>query len=57
MPVGVGRRQFTMVLDEEDLTELEEIAKERRASLAQVVREFIVAGIKRQRQIAAAEVA
>lgn len=54
-PRASGRRQFSIVLDEEDLSEVEAIARERRASIAQVIREFVVAGIKRNRQLQAAE--
>lgn len=49
-----SRRQFSVAIDEADFAELGRIARDRRASIAQVVREFVVAGIKRQQEIDAA---
>jgi lauroyl/myristoyl acyltransferase len=49
------RRQISTVLDEEDIAELEKIARQKRSSLAQVIREFVVAGIERERRAQAAE--
>jgi ribbon-helix-helix CopG family protein len=56
-PRTPARRQFSIVLDEEDLAEVERIARDRRGSIAQVIREFVVAGIKRHQSLQAAEVA
>lgn len=52
-----GRRQLSIVMDEADLAEVDRIARERRASLAQVIREFVVAGIKHHNQRQLAETA
>lgn len=51
-----GRRQFSILLDEEDFADVERIARSKRSSIGQVVREFIVEGIeRRQRPERAAE--
>lgn len=50
-----GRSQFSIKLDDEDKTELERIARQKRSSIAQVIREFVVAGIERNRRLEAAE--
>lgn len=50
-----GRSQFSIKLDDEDREQLERIARAKRSSLAQVIREFVVAGIERERRLQAAE--
>ena len=45
-----ARRQVSTVLDEEDIIELERIARQRRASVAQVIREMVAEGIERTRK-------
>lgn len=50
-----GKRQLSILLDEEDMTEIERIARARRSNISQVVREFVVIGIERDRQRQAAE--
>ena len=52
---GAGRPQFSIKLDDEDLSEVDRIARERRASRAQVIREFVVEGIARHRKRELAE--
>lgn len=52
---GSGRSQFSIKLDDEDRFELEKIARAKRSSLAQVIREFVVAGIERERRQQALE--
>lgn len=47
---GAARPQFSIKLDDEDLSEVDRIARERRSSRAQVIREFVVEGIARQRR-------
>ncbi len=42
-----ARRQVSTVLDEEDISELERMARQRRASVAQVIREMVAEGIER----------
>lgn len=54
---GTGRSQFSIKLDDEDRIELERIARQKRSSLAQVIREFVVAGIERNRRLEAVEMA
>lgn len=44
---GPIRPRFSISLDDEDLAEVERIAKKKRSSLAQVCREFIAEGIER----------
>lgn len=46
-----GRSQFSIKLDDEDRVELERIARRKRSSLAQVIREFIVEGIEREGRV------
>lgn len=54
----VERKQpVTTGLDDEDFAALERIARQKRASLSQVAREFIVAGIERERRLQALDVA
>lgn len=49
-----GRKQpVTTGLDDEDFAELEQLARQRRSSISQVAREFIVAGIERERRLQA----
>lgn len=50
-----GKRQFSILLDDEDFAEVERIARAKRSNISQVVREFIVAGIDRDRRLQAAE--
>lgn len=51
-----GRKQTSILVDEEDYAELERMARLRRSSVSQVIREFVAEGIERQkaRDLAAA---
>lgn len=50
-----GKRQFSLLLDDEDFAEVERIARARRSNISQVIREFVVAGIERDRRLQATE--
>ena len=52
-----GKKQTSILLDDEDFVELERIARAKRSTISQVIREFTVAGIERERRLQAAEVA
>jgi hypothetical protein len=52
-----GRSQLSIKIDDEDRVELDRIARAKRSTLGQVIREFIVAGIERERRLQAVEVA
>lgn len=55
-PEGSVRRQLSIVIYQEDYAALDQLARSKRSSIAQVVREFIVEGIeRRQRPERAAE--
>lgn len=57
-PEGSVRRHLSIVIYQEDFADVERIARSKRSSIAQVVREFIVEGIaRRQRPERAAEAA
>lgn len=43
--------QFSVLLDNEDRKELDELAKARRTSVAQLVREYIAVGLERDKRI------
>jgi len=45
-----GRRQTSILLDEDDWAEVERIVKAKRSNISQVCRELIVEGIERRRQ-------
>lgn len=45
------KRQFSITLDEDDYQELVRLAETRRASVAQVVREYVAAGLVRDRRL------
>lgn len=47
---GSGRKQISILLDEPDYEDLERIAKRRRSTVSQVIREFIAEGIERTAQ-------
>lgn len=49
------KRPVITGLDDEDYADLERIARQKRASLSQIAREFIVAGIERERRLQALE--
>lgn len=49
-----GKKQFSILLDDEDFAEVERIVRAKRSTISQVVREFIVAGIERERRVAEA---
>lgn len=51
------RNPVTTYVDDEDLAELERIARLKRAGVSQVAREFIGAGIERERRLQALDVA
>lgn len=46
-----GKKQFSILLDEEDYAEVERIARAKRSNISQVAREFIVAGVERERRV------
>lgn len=48
-----GRSQLSIKIDDEDRVELDRIARAKRSTLGQVIREFIVAGIERERRVQA----
>lgn len=45
-----SRKQTSILLDEDDWTEVERIARAKRSNISQVCRELIVEGIERQRR-------
>jgi len=51
-----GKKQTSILVDDEDYAELERIARTRRSTVSQVVREFVAEGLDRQkaRDLAAA---
>ena len=51
-----SKKATSILLDDEDYAEVERIARERRSNISQVVREFVVAGIKREQRLQAVEV-
>lgn len=52
---ATGKKQFSLLLDDEDYAEVERFARRKRSTISQVVREFVVAGIEREQRIEAAE--
>lgn len=52
-----GRSQLSIKIDDEDRVELERIVRAKRSTFGQVIREFIVAGIERERRLQVVDVA
>lgn len=50
-----GKKQTSILLDDEDYEAVVRIARARRSNIAQVVREFVVAGIDRDRRVQTTE--
>jgi predicted DNA-binding protein len=48
---GTTKRQFSILVDPDHYQELERLAKRRRTSIAQIVREHIETGIERDRRL------
>ena len=48
-------KQFSILMDAEDYAEVERIARAKRSTVSQVIREFTVAGIERHQRLQAAE--
>lgn len=51
-----GRKQASVWIDDEDYGELERIAKSKRSTVSQVLREYMAVGIERERRLQAVEV-
>lgn len=52
---SAGKRAFSVLLDDGDYDEVVRIARTKRSNIAQVCREFIVAGVDRERRLQEAE--
>jgi hypothetical protein len=50
-PDASKKRQFSVLLDEDQYEEIDQRAKTRRTGMAQVIREYVAAGIERDRRL------